>query len=35
MRALCVYDARRFSGGDFLQAVKCHRDHWRQPIMLG
>jgi DNA-binding MarR family transcriptional regulator len=35
LKALCVYDARRFSGGDFLQAVKCHRDHSRYPIMLG
>ena len=32
---LCVYDARHFSSGDFLRAVKCHRDHVRHPIMLG
>ena len=33
--ALCVYDARLFSSGDVLQAVKCHRDHARHPVMLG
>ena len=33
--ALCVYDARHFSSGDFLRAVKCHRDHARHPVMLG
>jgi len=32
---LCVYDARKVSGGDFLHAVKCHRDHSRYPIQLG
>jgi DNA-binding MarR family transcriptional regulator len=32
---LCVYDARDFSSGDFLRAVKCHRDHSRYPILLG
>jgi DNA-binding MarR family transcriptional regulator len=35
LTGLCVYDARRFSSGDFLQAVKCHRDHAHHPIMLG
>jgi len=35
LAALCVYDARHFSSGDFLRAVKCHRDHARHPIMLG
>ena len=35
LRALCVYDARRVSSGDFLRAVKCHRDHARFPITLG
>lgn len=35
MTVLCVYDTRDFSGGDFLQAVKRHRDHSRHPIMLG
>ena len=35
LRVLCVYDARRFSSGDFLRAVKCHRDHARYPIVLG
>ena len=34
LTALCVYDTRHFSSGDFLQAVKCHRDHLRYPIML-
>jgi len=32
---LCVYDSRDFSGGDFLHAVKCHRDHSHYPILLG
>lgn len=35
MRVLCVYDTRRFSGCDFLKALKCHRDHARYPIVLG
>jgi DNA-binding MarR family transcriptional regulator len=35
LRVLCVYDARHFSSGDFLRAMKCHRDHARHPIMLG
>jgi DNA-binding MarR family transcriptional regulator len=35
VKALCVYDARHFSSGDFLHAVKCHRDHSRHPIVLG
>jgi hypothetical protein len=35
MTALCVYDARDFSGSDFLRTVKCHRDHQRHPIALG
>jgi len=35
LTALCVYDARDFSSGDFLHAVKSHRDHSRYPIMLG
>jgi DNA-binding MarR family transcriptional regulator len=35
VKALCVYDSRRFSSDDFLQAAKCHRDHSRYPIMLG
>jgi hypothetical protein len=34
VKALCVYDARRFSSGDCLHAVKCHRDHARYPIVL-
>ena len=34
LKALCVYDARRFSSGDFLSAVKCHRDHMRYPLQL-
>jgi hypothetical protein len=34
LRVLCVYDARHFSSGDLLRAVKCHRDHARHPIML-
>ncbi len=33
--ALCVYDARRFSSGEFLRAVKRHRDHARHPVLLG
>jgi DNA-binding MarR family transcriptional regulator len=32
LTVLCVYDTRDFSGGDFLKAVKCHRDHARHPI---
>ena len=32
---LCVYDTRDFSSGDFLHAVKCHRDHSHYPILLG
>lgn len=35
VKALCVYDARHISSGDFLRAVKCHRDHTRHPIALG
>jgi DNA-binding MarR family transcriptional regulator len=35
LTVMCVYDARDFSGGDFLRAVKCHRDHARHPILLG
>lgn len=35
LTALCVYDARDFSSGNFLSAVKCHHDHLRYPIMLG
>ena len=35
LTALCVYDTRHFSGGDFLQAVRCHRDHARYPILTG
>ena len=35
LAALCVYDARYVSSGDFLHAVKCHRDHTRYPILLG
>jgi len=35
LRGLCVYNARHFSSGDFLRAVKCHRDHSRYPIVLG
>ena len=35
LSALCVYDTRRFSGSDFLNAVKCHRDHARFPIVTG
>lgn len=33
--ALCVYDARRFSSNEFLQTMKCHRDHERHPIVAG
>ena len=32
---LCVYDARDFSSGDFLDVAKCHRDHLHYPILLG
>lgn len=35
LTGLCVYDARHFSSGDFLRAVKCHHDHFRHPIVLG
>jgi hypothetical protein len=35
LAALCVYDARHVSSGDFLHAVKCHRDHARYPIVVG
>lgn len=35
LTGLCVYDTRQFSSGDFLGAVKCHRDHSRYPIVLG
>jgi DNA-binding MarR family transcriptional regulator len=35
LTGLCIYDARHFSGGDLLRAVKCHRDHARYPIVLG
>ncbi len=35
MSVLCVYDARLVSSGDFLHAVKCHRDHARFPVALG
>lgn len=35
LECLCVYDARRFSSGEFLRAVKCHRDHSHHPIVLG
>jgi len=35
LAALCVYDARHVSSGDFLHAVKCHRDHTGYPIVLG
>jgi DNA-binding MarR family transcriptional regulator len=35
LTGLCVYDARHSSSGDFLHAVKCHRDHSRYPIVLG
>jgi len=35
LSVLCVYDTRHFSSGDFLRAVKCHRDHSHRPIMLG
>jgi DNA-binding MarR family transcriptional regulator len=34
LTGLCVYDARLFSSGDFLRAVKCHRDHAHHPIAL-
>lgn len=34
-KALCVYDMRHISSGDFLRAVKCHSDHARYPIALG
>lgn len=34
LTGLCVYDARHFSSGDFLQAMKCHRGHSRHPIVL-
>jgi len=32
---MCAYDARLFSSGDFLHAVKCHRDHLYHPIAQG
>ena len=35
LTGLCVYDVRRFSGSDFLHAVKCHRAHARYPIVVG
>jgi DNA-binding MarR family transcriptional regulator len=35
LRVLCIYDTRRFSSGDILHAVKCHRDHARHPVVLG
>jgi DNA-binding MarR family transcriptional regulator len=35
LRVLCVYDTRRFSGGDLLHAMKCHRDNLRHPVLLG
>ena len=35
LTVLCIYDARHISSGDFLRAVKCHRDHSRYPIVLG
>ncbi len=35
LTGLCVYDARHFSSGDFLRAVKCHGDHKRYPILVG
>ncbi len=35
LRVLCVYDTRHISSGDFLRAVKCHRDHLHYPIVLG
>ncbi len=35
LTGLCVYDTRHFSGSDFLDAVKCHRDHAHHPIVLG
>lgn len=30
--SLCQYDARRFSGLDVLQALKCHEDTFRYPL---
>lgn len=35
LTGLCVYDARHFSGGDFLRAMKCHGDHARYPVAVG
>jgi DNA-binding MarR family transcriptional regulator len=35
LTGLCVYDTQHFSSGDFLSAVKCHRDHARYPVVLG
>jgi DNA-binding MarR family transcriptional regulator len=35
LKGLCVYDARRFPSGDFLHALKCHRDHAVYPIVAG
>ena len=29
---LCVYDARRFSGVEILDALKGHRDTFRYPL---
>lgn len=33
LSAVCLYDARDFSSGDFLRAVQCHSDHKRHPIL--
>jgi transcriptional repressor of dcmA and dcmR len=32
--SLCQYDARRFTGEALLEAMKCHRDTFRQPPEL-
>jgi DNA-binding MarR family transcriptional regulator len=33
LTSVCLYDARHFSSGDFLRAVKCHSDHQLYPIL--
>jgi DNA-binding MarR family transcriptional regulator len=35
MSCLCVYDARRFSSGEFLHAAACHRHPPGGPVVLG
>lgn len=35
LTAVCLYDARHFSIGDFLRVLRCHSDHKRFPILMG